>query len=120
LGGVSVATDETGNMLLDETGMPVVLSGGLNNIIIDTVALEDRSWNVTTRELRGPIKAIAELQNFVVDAMTLGISGATGVDANITIEDERGHQASQHREEVSTLAASDITLLTQNSLYAAG
>ena len=120
LGGVSVATDESGNMLLDETGMPVVLSGGLNNIIIDTVALEDRSWNVTTRELRGPIKAIAEMQNFVVDAMTLGISGATGVDANITIKDERGHQASQYQEEVSTLAASDINLLTQNNLYAAG
>ncbi|MCK5873634.1 MAG: DUF637 domain-containing protein [Alcanivoracaceae bacterium] len=120
LGGVSVATDETGNMLLDETGMPVVLSGGLNNIIIDTVALEDRSWNVTTRELRAPIKAIAEMQNFIVDAMTLGVSGATGIDANITIKDERGHQSSQHREEVSTLAASDITLLTQSGLYAVG
>ncbi|PKM22712.1 MAG: hypothetical protein CVV10_02900, partial [Gammaproteobacteria bacterium HGW-Gammaproteobacteria-14] len=120
LGGGYVERDKSGAMLLDEQGQPIVLSGGLSNIVMGVVALEDKSWDVTTRELRGPVKAIAELQNFALDAMTLGVSGALGVDGNIKTESKKGHYSHEYREEVSVVSGRDITMDAKENLHIVG
>ena len=55
IGEAAFAKDENGALKLDENGNPIIERGSIDNLNIGTVTLENESWSVRTRELRGPV-----------------------------------------------------------------
>lgn len=122
IGEATVTRDETGAMLLDEEGRPIIERGEIDNIMLGTVELNNSEWKVTTRELRGPVKEIAKaaaasigMGSFIMPELAIVGSGA-----GITLSSKEGERLEQRAEIGSQLAGQDVLLVAQDAITLTG
>src|SRR5690606_12471470 len=94
IGNAEVATHEQGNMILDDEGRPVIRRGDVDNIQLGTVELNNREWDETTRELRGPVKELAKAASLGVALVMPGLTLAGTPEITLSSKDGTHHQQS--------------------------
>jgi filamentous hemagglutinin family protein len=122
IGQATVSRDDTGAMLLDEKGQPVIERGTIDNIALGTVELNSRKWDVTTRELRGPVKELAKaaFATLGVGAFALPELALLDLDATITLSSKEGDRTEQRAEAGSQLAGQNVLLVAQDNITLTG
>ncbi len=111
IGDATLATDDSGNLKLDDNGKPIVLTGSIDNLDLGTIELENREWDEKQKGYKGIAKGLMQVAG--------AVGGALGITDGITIGKSQGHNTTSTSEEVTTLEGSNV-LVGGNTVSAKG
>ncbi|KGD65390.1 hemagglutinin/hemolysin-related protein [Alcanivorax nanhaiticus] len=122
IGEAAFAKDESGVLKLDENGNPIIERGSIDNLNIGTVTLENESWSVRTRELRGPVKDLAKVSSAMLGLGALYMPGLAlaGKESEIELSEHVENRVQQSRQVGSSLQAENVQLSAQNDIAVTG
>jgi len=122
IGKAAFAKDEDGVLKLDENGHPIIERGSIDNLNIGTVTLENESWSVRTRELRGPLKGLAKVSSAMLGfgALYMPSLALVGNESEIELSEHVENRVLQSREVGSSLQADNVQLSAQNDITVTG
>ncbi|MDR0665484.1 MAG: hemagglutinin repeat-containing protein, partial [Helicobacteraceae bacterium] len=109
IGSIVVAKDETGSALTDAKGGYISEDGrSLDNLIVNSVALRDESWDESYWGLRGALKTVVAGAAFY--------AGAYGLEFDITTDRSNSERRSIVERSSSNLAADNIALRSDGNV----
>lgn len=122
IGEAAFAKDENGALKLDENGHPIIERGSIDNLNIGTVTLENESWSVRTRELRGPVKDLAKVSSAMLGlgALYMPSLALAGKESEIELSEHVENRVQQSRQVGSSLQAENVQLSAQNDIAVTG
>lgn len=122
IGEATFSKDKNGELRLDENGHPIIERGSIDNLNIGTVTLENESWSVRTRELRGAVGSLAKVGSAMLGFGVLYMPSLAllGEEAEVELSENVEHRVQQSRQVGSSLQAENVQLSVQNDIAVTG
>ncbi len=119
LGDSQVKRDADGKAVLNEQGQYLTEDGqGMGDINVETVALQNTSWDEKSYSYKGVVKDLAKGVTFVASSM--GISqtlDALGVDTSISLGEKQETRIEETVHQGSTLSADSNVILRSDGTF---